>query len=119
MKRTLLDAEMVIAAPVAGFLPWYHLLPRFLYKAILKLFGESEIVIANLMEIKDTGISTRRFERILRLSGLSVEKQTLFLINPIYKFKFGWKARKQSALISAIPVIRDIFTTCVYYLVSA
>ncbi|MFZ9661859.1 MAG: class I SAM-dependent methyltransferase, partial [Chitinophagaceae bacterium] len=38
-------------------LPWFHLLPPFIYKGILKLFGEYDEVIKELLEIKSTGIS--------------------------------------------------------------
>ena len=41
-----------------------------------------------------------------------------YLINPIYKYKFGWKAKKQLPILKSIPFIRNYFTTCVYYLIT-
>jgi SAM-dependent methyltransferase len=96
-------------------LPWYHILPRFLYRGILKMAGESEPVIVELMEIKDTQITIERFERIVTASGLKVLHKQHYLINPIYKYKFGLKPRNQLPLISSIPYFRDFVTTCVYY----
>lgn len=101
----------------ASVLPYYHILPRFIYKGILKLAGEHKVVIDELMEIKDTQITIERFERIMKKSGLKVLHKTHFLINPIYRYKFGLQPRKQIGLISAIPYVRDFLTTCVYYTV--
>lgn len=102
-----------------SFLPYFHLLPNPLYRGILKLSGEYEPVINELMDTKDTGISIERFERIVKQSGYQVTKKQFYLINPIYQYKFGLKPRKQFGLISAIPYLRDFFTTCVYYLVKS
>jgi SAM-dependent methyltransferase len=97
--------------------PYYHLLPRFLYKALLKVGGESEGKIQELMEIRDTHISIERFEAIIKRSGLKVLCKRHYLINPIYRYKFGLKPRRQIKLITAIPYLRDFLTTCVYYTV--
>ena len=98
-------------------LPYYHILPNFLYKGLLKLGGEHPIVIADLMEIKTTAITIERFERIIRKSGLKVLYKEHYLINPIYKYKFGLNPKKQWKLVSALPYVRDFLTTCVYYTV--
>ena len=79
------------------------------------MFGESEPVITELLEIKETQITIERFEKIVQESGLKVLHQQHFLINPIYKYKFGLQPRKQLGFISAIPYIRNFLTTCVYY----
>jgi 2-polyprenyl-3-methyl-5-hydroxy-6-metoxy-1,4-benzoquinol methylase len=109
--------QQVCRTKWASVLPYYHILPRFLYKGILKLAGEHEVVIKELMEIKDTQITIERFERIVKKSGLGVLRKEHYLINPIYKYKFGLKPRKQFALLSWIPYFRDFVTTCVYYTV--
>ena len=98
-------------------LPWFHLLPVPLYRRFLSAFGEPEPVIKELLEIKETGISIERFERIVTKNGYSIPLQTHYLINPIYQFKFGWKPRKQFGIIKAIPFLRNFVTTCVYYLI--
>lgn len=96
-------------------LPYYHLLPRFLYKAVLKAFHEP---VEELLEIKDTGISIERFEKIVRKKDYQILHRKFFLINPIYEWKFGWKAREQFFPLDRIPFIRNFFTTCVYYLIT-
>jgi SAM-dependent methyltransferase len=98
-----------------GKMPYYHLLPTPLYKRILKKYNGP---VKDLLEVKDTRISIEQFEKIAKATGYSLINKTHFLINPIYKYKFGWKVKKQFALIKAIPYIRNYFTTCVYYLIT-
>jgi SAM-dependent methyltransferase len=95
-------------------LPYYHLLPVFLYKSLLRIGGESSQKIESLLEIKETGISIERFHRIVRKHGYRVEKDTQYFINPNYEVKFGLKPRKQSAIISLIPYLRGFLTTSYY-----
>jgi SAM-dependent methyltransferase len=96
-------------------LPYIHLLPRSLYRGLLRMKKEP---VEALMEIRDTGISIERFERICKKEGYSFLHMRHYLLNPIYEWKFGWKPRKQLGIISAIPFFRNFLTTCVYYLIS-
>ncbi len=97
-------------------IPWIHLLPKSIYGWLLK---RNKDHVESMLEIKDTGISIERFERICKEQGYGIENKTHYLINPIYEWKFGWKAKKQIGLIKAIPFVRNFFTTCVYYLIKA
>lgn len=119
-----------------GFPPWYmpfgghqqmcrsriskllyiHLLPRRMYRWILKKKKEP---VESLMEIRDTGISIERFVRICKKQGYRIAHNRHYFLNPIYKWKFGWKARRQSIIIKAIPFVRNFFTTCVYYIIQS
>lgn len=101
-----------------GKMPWLHLLPRGGYRACLKLFGEGGPTINELMDVHDTGISLERFERIVRQTGYRITNKRLYLINPIYRYKFKLKPRKQFGLIAAIPWVRNFWTTCGYYLIT-
>lgn len=100
-----------------SLLPYYHLLPMPIYKGTLKVFGETPQRIADLVEIKETGISIERFERLVKQNGFTIPKKTHYFINPIYSYKFGLKVRKQLGIISAIPFLRNFLTTAVYYLI--
>lgn len=99
-------------------LPYFHLLPRPIYRAILKAFGETDGSIEGLMEIKETAISIERFERILKYENYTINKRTFYFLNPNYETKFGLKPRKQIKLISSIPWFRNFFTTAMYYVIS-
>ncbi|MBO9566240.1 MAG: methyltransferase domain-containing protein [Niastella sp.] len=96
-------------------LPWYHLLPRGLYRYILKRNGEP---VDDLLEIRDTRISIEKFERIAKKTGYKISLKRHYLFNPIYEYKFGWKAREQFPIIRNIPWLRNFVTTCVYYLIT-
>lgn len=95
-------------------LPYYHLLPKRLYKWLLKKYNGP---VEALLEIRDTRISIERFEKIVQQLNYNIINKTHFLVNPIYQYKFGWKPRKQFWLIKHIPYIRNYLTTCVYYLI--
>lgn len=99
-------------------LPYFHLFPRGVFRFILKIFGESEVHIKELLFVRDTGISIERFEKILKLENYTIDKRTFFFINPNYEIKFGLKPRRQIKLISSIPWFRNFFTTAMYYVVS-
>lgn len=109
--------QQICSNKFASLLPYYHLLPKAVYKLMLKAFGESQGAIDALLEIKETGISIERFENTVKKQGFKIVKRELFLFNPIYKYKFNLKVRKQAAVVGAIPVLRNFFTTCAYYLV--
>ncbi len=95
-------------------LPYIHLLPRFAYRWILKNRKEN---VEEMMEIRETGISIERFEKICKKEGYSLSHSRHYFINPIYEWKFGWKPKRQSIIIKAIPFVRNFFTTCVYYII--
>lgn len=109
--------QQIAEGKLSSKLPYYHILPNPLYKALLKAFGETPGKIEELLEVKSTRISIERFEKVIKQSGLKVMHKQHFLFNPIYKYKFGIEARNQYKIISALPGIRNFLTTCVYYTV--
>lgn len=109
--------QQITRSKLLSRLPYYHLLPAPLYRFILKAFGEAPECVQELMEIKSTGISTARFERIHAACGYQIVKRRLYFINPIYAWKFGLKPRLLPAWLSAIPYLRDFFCTTAWYLV--
>lgn len=98
-------------------LPYYHLLPMPLYRGVLKAFGETPEKVDHLAEIKETGISIERFQRLVKREGFAIKDKKFFLFNPIYRFKFGVKPRVQTPLISGVPVLRNFLTTAVWYVI--
>ncbi len=96
-------------------LPYFHILPTPIYRGIMKMFGEIEGRIVDVLEVKETQISINRFERISKAAGFSIAQREFYLVNPSYKHKFGATPKKQFAWVSAIPWFRDFFTTTCYY----
>ncbi len=97
--------------------PYLHLFPRFFYKGILKAFNDRK-QLQNLLDIYDTGISTKRFERILKRTNFTYLSKTSYFIPPIYYYKFNKKQRILHPIISSIPLFRELFTMSAYYIVS-
>ncbi len=109
--------QQICKNKILSKLPYYHLLPTFLYKMILHMGGESKLNIDELLEVKETGISIERFERCVLQAGLTVKQKMYYLINPIYRYKFGLQPREQNQMLASIPWVRNFFTTCMYYVV--
>ena len=102
---------------ILSALPYYHLLPTRIYKNVLRLFGESAAKITTLLEIKETGISLERFERLVSKNGYVQVLKILYFINPNYEVKFGLKPRILTAFLGGIPYLRNYISTCGYYLI--
>jgi SAM-dependent methyltransferase len=100
-------------------LPYFHIIPRGMYKGLLSLIGESETKINGMLEIYDTRITIDRLNKILKDNNYSVLKKTMWLFNPNYETKFGLKPRKQIGILSGIPFLRNFFVTAGYYVVRA
>jgi SAM-dependent methyltransferase len=97
-------------------LPWFHLLPKFLYIAVLKAFKEPENKVRELMEIRSTRISLGKFFRLLRKHNFEIEHDTKWLINPNYEIKFGLKPRVLPGWMN-IPWIREFYITTYYCII--
>lgn len=99
-------------------LPYFHILPKFIYKFILKIFRENKVKISSLMEIKETRISIERFKRILKLTNYKINKEEYYFINPNYEIKFKLAPRKQLKVFSSIPYFKNYLTTAYYSVIS-
>jgi SAM-dependent methyltransferase len=108
--------QQICRSKILSRLPWFHLLPARIYKAVLNGFGEAPDY---LMDIKKTGISISGFEKMVKQTGFNISGQQHYLINPIYEFKFGIRPIEQFELVTMIPYFRDFLTTCVYYLIKS
>jgi SAM-dependent methyltransferase len=106
--------QQICHSKILSRLPYFHLLPMPVYTAILKAFKEKP---DGLINIKETGISIERFEKIVKKADYKIIDKEYFVINPIYKYKFNMKVRKQSKIIGSIPYLRNFLTTSVFYLI--
>jgi 2-polyprenyl-3-methyl-5-hydroxy-6-metoxy-1,4-benzoquinol methylase len=95
--------------------PYIHIFPKSVYKIILKILGSSENEIKGFLELSDTGISIKKFQKIIRRENYVVIKKTHWFINPNYQIKFGLKPRRMPKIFQ-IPHLQDFYTTAVYYL---
>lgn len=110
--------QQVCRSKFLSKLPYFHLLPKFLFVGLMKLFGESAATIQNLLEVRSTGISLERFERILRRQGYKMDKRTVWFIQPNYEVKFKLKRKTLVQPFASIPWLRNFWSTAGYYVVS-
>ena len=110
--------QQICKSKILHLLPYFHLLPGVLYRIFLTLCGESKATVANLLEVKESGISIERFEKTYLQASFRLTARQLYLINPNYEAKFGLKPVKQNRLITAFPGVRNFVTTSAYYLLS-
>lgn len=96
--------------------PFIHILPKQWYKSILSSAHEEAKTIEDLLEIKETGITIERFERIVKAEKFKTLQRDFFFINPNYEIKFHLKPRKTLPILRSIPYFRDFYTTAAYYL---
>ncbi len=110
--------QQLLSHPFLSRLPYFHLLPKNLYKKILE-WGNTPLSLQNmLLEIKDTGISIERFECIAQQANFKIVKRTCFFFNPSYRFRFGLPIWKVPFPFSRLKWIRNFYTTAVYYVLA-
>jgi 2-polyprenyl-3-methyl-5-hydroxy-6-metoxy-1,4-benzoquinol methylase len=109
--------QQMCSSKFLAFMPYYHLLPTTIYKALLKSFNEDEQLIEELLDIKKTQISLQRYKRIIKEKGFKTIKEQLYFINPNYEIKFNMRPRLLNKFIGTIPYLRDFVTTTIYSLI--
>lgn len=110
--------QQVAVGKLASKLPYYHILPMPVYKGMLKVMGEKKDKIEGLVEVKETRISTARFERLAKENDFKIEKKQKYFVAPIYKYKFGMNPKKLTPIVGGIPWLNDFFTFQSYYVIS-
>lgn len=98
-------------------MPFIHLLPKRCYQWLLQSCGEKESTINELLEIKETGITLERFERILKQNKYSILKKEYWFIQPNYEVKFHLKKRRVLPFFRSILYLRNFYTTAGYYVI--
>lgn len=97
-------------------MPYIHLLPLKWYRSLLQKLNEP---VDDLLDIRETRLSIERFQKMLRRQDYSVCSRKLYLLNPIYRYKFRLPPLQQPFFLSRLPGLRNLVTTCAYYLVTA
>lgn len=110
--------QQICRSKLASHLPFAHLLPAPVYKFYLKQCGEKQDIVNELMSIKSTRTSIEMFYRIVKTTGYRIKCKTFFFINPHYETKFGLRPRLLSPVISAVPYVRNFFTTSCFFIIS-
>ncbi|MBR1793058.1 MAG: methyltransferase domain-containing protein [Bacteroidales bacterium] len=107
--------QQICRAKVSKF-PFLHLLPQNLYSNILRKAGEDEGLIDELLSIRRSKMPIERYEKTVHRTNLSIQKRTLWFINPHYKQKFHLIPLKCIWPFSHIPYLRNFYTTSAWYI---
>lgn len=108
--------QQICRSRLLSHLPFFHLLPRPLYKGMLTLFKEPQGTIAELLSIKECGISIGQFRRYLKKHHYSIRRQMLYFINPHYEIKFHLRPRRLARWLGKCPYVRNFFCTSAFFL---
>ena len=96
-------------------LPFIHLLPRIAYRGLLRLAGEPQGGINELMNIRRTRTTIEQFEKLASQHYRIADRQ-LWFINPHYETKFHLHPHKLWKPLSRFPILRGFFSTSCWYL---
>lgn len=83
---------------------------------MLRMAGESDGIIRELMNIKTTRCPIELFQSLIRQSKMQVMDRRFYFINPHYEVKFNLKPRGLNPLIGNIKWVRNFFTTSCFYI---
>lgn len=107
--------QQIAQGKIVSHLPFIHLLPGSLYRWALQACGEKGNTIEELLSIRQTKCTIEIFRNRIREAGYQIVNEQFYLINPHYEIKFGLSPRRLSKAISAIPYIRNFFSTSCFY----
>lgn len=108
--------QQICRSKICSKLPYIHLLPRKLYKFMLKMFGEDNSCVSELVHIKSCRISIEAFEKITRDNAYCIVNRLLWFINPHYKQKFNLKPRKLNKTLAKIGYLRNFLSSSCFYI---
>lgn len=111
--------QQICSGRFCSHLPWIHLLPSVLYRGMLRLSGETDETVSELMSIRRSKVTVESFESLCARSGFRIADRELWLVNPHYKVKFGLRPGRLSRWISGIPRLRNFFSTSCHYILEA
>ncbi len=103
--------QQICESKVLKFLPWFHLLPKSIYKILLDIFKEPKNIVDELIDIKDCNLSIFKFKKIIRQSNFNLIDSKFYFINPIYELKFNIKRRVLHPILVKLGLLKEVFTT--------
>ena len=110
--------QQICRNKMAASLPFYHLLPRPLYRWALKAFGETDGRIEELLDIKSCRVTVESFTKLAKANDYRILDRRLYLINPHYESKFGLKPRKLAPIAAGMPYLRNFFSTSCFFILA-
>ena len=108
--------QQICHSKAASHWPFLHLLPCWLYRRVLKICGESDSCINELLDIKSCATTIEMFEDLAVRTGYAICHRKFWFINPHYEVKFHLRPRVLFPVLAHIPYVRNFFTTSCFYI---
>lgn len=108
--------QQIARSRFLSHIPFVHLLPHAVYEHMLKLFGEDNFTVDELMAIRKTRCTVEELGRIAAHTGYAVADMKLWMINPHYETKFGLRPLALPSPLRMLPYVRDFLTSSCFYL---
>lgn len=108
--------QQVLSNKFLSKIPYIHVLPDSIYYGLVKFLQPRALPF--VQDIKSTRISINTFEQLCKQNNLRVVTKRLYLVAPMFKYKFGLNPVKQFKIITNIPLLRDLLTTTAEYIVA-
>ncbi|MEG2336526.1 MAG: class I SAM-dependent methyltransferase, partial [Bacteroidales bacterium] len=108
--------QQMCSNSILSKLPFIHLLPKSLYKTLLKAGKESPSGMDELLDIKACKVSIEYFAQLAKEASYEILDRRLYFINPHYEIKFGLRPRILTPIIAKIPYFRNFFCTSCFYI---
>ena len=107
--------QQVLSHRILSKIPYIHLLPDVVYHGLMKVMQPSGIPFVK--DIKATRITIETFESLVERYHFKILNKCLYLVAPMYQYKFGLRPRKQWSALAATPWLRNFFTTDADYVI--
>ena len=88
------------------YLPFLHYLPAAGLEWLGKMAGEQDYHMQNVIRNYRDGLSLRRFRQYIRHYSFAVLILDLFVIRPVYSYRYGLKPLR----LPDIPLLREVLT---------
>lgn len=95
-----------IAKSFLKFIPYLHLLPKFILISISKILNEKPDYVDEIKLHFSTGMVINKFEKLCKKYKFNSVEKDLYLFRPIYAFRFKLPTIK----LPNIPIIREFIT---------
>ncbi len=95
-------------------IPFIHLLNSHIYRNILKISGEREEVIKELIELNESKVTLEHFGKLIQETDFKFLAARLYFINPNYEVKFNLKPIVLNKYLAQIPYLRNFLSTTCY-----
>lgn len=98
-----------------GWLPWVHLLPAPLFDAVVNS-SERSADRQEVRRLRRIRLTVETFERAAAVAGLSIVTTRLYLLRPVFRYKFGLPSLPLPSALRRTPLANVLAMEALYLL---